>query len=223
LFAQPRPSVAATSPVGIGAAAAVALLMALGLAAVAVHDAPAGGGAARAFLAAQRRSLLATWVVEERFTRVVSARPGQPLTESIHHAQRPPDHLIVAPGSVDSVFRGRRLACGVGPDGQQHCRDAGLALPYREQVDTTMTNLATYVLGGRPPYLVSDAGRGCYLLRLRAGRVESSTFGTRSEFCFDPATSAPVRVEIDRSQGQDVTVAVSVSSTVTDQDLTPPA
>lgn len=199
------------------------MLAGLGLAAAVVHDGGDGDRSAKAFLAAQRRSLLATWMVEQRFTRLASSRPGQPLVESIHDAQRPPDHLIISSGGVDSVFRGMRMACGVGPDGQERCRDAGVATPYGDQVDATMASLMTYVLGSNPPYRVTDEGGGCFLLRLRPARLASTTFGVRSEYCFDPATSAPVRIEVDRPEGQDVTVATSVTASVSDADLTPPA
>jgi hypothetical protein len=208
----------------MAAGAAILVLVGLGLAAAAVHDGQGDGpGPAHAFLAAQRRSLAATWMVEQRFTRLVSSRPGQPLVESIHDAQRPPDHLIISSGGVDSVFHGRRMACGVGPDGQAHCRDAGVATPYAEQVKATMASLMTYVLGPNPPYGVTDEGGGCFVLRLRPARVVSTTFGIRSEYCFDPTTSAPVRVEVDRPEGQDVTVATTVTATVSDADLMPPA
>jgi len=204
----------------------VSILVLMGLAAGAIvfHGRKRGGAAAaRAFLAAERRSLLGTWVVEQRLTRLVSSRPGQPLVVPIHDAQRPPDHLITAPGTVDSVYGGRRMACGAGPDGVLRCRDAGVDRPYPAQVDATIASLATYVEGPSPPYSVRDAGRGCFVVRLGPNRPASTLFGTRARLCFDPATSAPVRTEVDRAEGQDVTVAVSVSATVTDEDLRPPA
>jgi len=205
----------------------VAILVLLGLAAgavVVVRDGrPDGGAAARAFLAADRRSLVGTWVVEQRLTRLVSSRPGQPLVVSIHNAQRPPDHLITAPGLVDSVYQGRRMACGAEPDGALHCRDAGIAAPYSAQVDATMVNLATYVEGRSPPYSVGSSGQDCFVLRVRTNRRPSTLFGTRARYCFDVVTGAPVRTEIDRPEGQDVTVALSVSAAVTDEDLKPPA
>ena len=205
----------------------VAILALMGLAVGAIvvvrGGQPDGGAAARAFLAAERRSLLGTWVVQQRLTRLVSSRPGQPLVVSIHDAQRPPDHLITAPGSVDSVYQGRRMACGAGPDGALHCRAAGIAGSYGAQVDATMVSLATYVDGRSPPYSVGRAGQDCFALRLRTNRRPSTLFGTRAQYCFDAATGAPVRTEIDRPEGQDVTVALSVSATVTDEDLKPPA
>jgi hypothetical protein len=179
--------------------------------------------AASAFLAAERRSLVGTWVVDQRFTRLLAARPDQPLVETIRVAQRPPDHLITSPSGVDSVYQGQRMACGVGPDGQSHCRVAGALGPYADQVDGQVRNLATYVQGVDPPYAVVDQGRGCYLLQLAAGRAATAVFGTRARSCFDAATGGPTLTEVDRPEGEDLTVALNVSGTVTDDDLRPPA
>jgi len=143
--------------------------------------------------------------------------------ESSRDAQRPPDHLITGPGVVDSVYQGRRKACGAGPDGAFHCKDASVVEPYAVQVDAQVVNLASYVQGPRPAYLVTSQPGGCFALQLRPHRLPTTAFGTRARLCFDPATAAPVLVEVDRPEGEDRTVATSVSGIVTDQDLRPPS
>jgi hypothetical protein len=82
-----------------------------------------------------------------------------------------------------------------------------------------MRTLATYVRGAGALYAVRDEGN-CFRLRLRL-RVLSPPYGERARFCFDPATGAPVRSEIEKREGVDRTVAISVRARPTDDDLDP--
>jgi hypothetical protein len=175
-------------------------------------------GAARAFLTAWERSRTGTWALEGTFQRVQGGRAV--LTTAVHAAQRPPDRLRIGLGSVDAVEGGRRLACAPDAEGVVACRDGGPAPPYREEVRSELSVLRTYVTGaGRLYGVVADDG-GCFTLRLR-GAYLTPPYGQRARFCFDGATGAPVRSEIERLEATDRTVAVSVRARVSDADLEP--
>jgi hypothetical protein len=173
--------------------------------------------AADAFLAAWRRSRLATWAVDARFERRLA--DGRELTTEVHLAQRPPDRVSIGLGSVEARRGGRRLACATATDGAVVCRDGGPARPYRDEVDAELRNLAGYV-GARGFYAVAaEAGR-CFRLRLRVA-ILTPPYGQRARFCFDPDTGAPVRSELERREATDRTVAFRVDGRPTDADLDP--
>src|SRR4051794_28703575 len=89
--------------------------------------------AASAFVDATRRSLEGTWKVVERFER--TAADGRKIAAEQRRVQRPPDHLVVAGGTVDAVRAGRRLACATDAGGTMHCADAGPARPFEDDVN----------------------------------------------------------------------------------------
>ena len=173
--------------------------------------------AAAAFLDAWRRSRRATWVVEARFERVVGGR--RTIILDMHMAQRPPDRVVVGPGAIDARRGGRRLACAAREDGDLTCRDGGPAPPYESEVDAELDLLEGYVAAGGL-YAVADEPGGCFRLRLRRV-ILSPPYGQLARFCFDPATGAPVRTEIERIEGRDRTVAVRVGARPTEEDLSP--
>ncbi|MEY2478951.1 MAG: hypothetical protein QOG87_4266 [Actinomycetota bacterium] len=216
----PRPFLAAAAGVAVGAVVVVALAVAGWP--PADDDAPTeppavSTAAASRFLAAWERSLRGTWVVDARFVRVTAA--GGRLTLEVHTAQRPPDRLSAGQGRVEARLGGRRLGCTAGEDGVLACKEEGGARPYDEEVAEDMRTLATYVRGPGAFYAVGDEG-DCFRLRLRL-RVLSPPYGERARFCFDRATGAPVRSEIEKREGVDRTVAISVRAQPTDDDLDP--
>jgi hypothetical protein len=174
--------------------------------------------AARAFLAAWRQSRNGTWAVDGTFERVMGGRAV--LTVAVHMAQRPPDLLRTGLGSVKAVQTGRRLACAADAGGVLHCSDAGPAPPYRDEVRSELAVLRTYVVGPGRLYGVVADGADCFVLRLR-GSYLTPPYGQRARFCFDDATGAPVRSEVERFEATDRTVAVSVRARVSDADLDP--
>src|SRR4051812_49706066 len=90
------------------------------IAGVAIGDAPAPS-AAPAFLAAWRRSLTGTYVLDERIDRRLV--DGRRVTTEARLAQRPPDRVRVSGGRVEGWRDGRRLACATGPEGAITCED----------------------------------------------------------------------------------------------------
>jgi hypothetical protein len=215
----PRPFLAAVAGGVVGTVATVGLALAGWPAQDADPPTPARESAAAAsrFLAAWERSRTGTWAVDARFVRVTTA--GRTLTTEIHTAQRPPDRLITGLGSVNARRGGQRLACASDEAGQLTCRPGGPTVPYEDEVADELRILATYVRGPGAFYAVREEG-DCFRLRLRL-RVLSPPYGERARFCFDDATGAPVRSEIERVQARDRTVAVSVRDRVSDEELDP--
>jgi hypothetical protein len=214
----PRPFLAAAAGAVVGAVAV------FGLAAAgwpARHDPPVppreSAAAASRFLEAWERSRLATWSVDARFERVTAA--GRRLSVDVHMAQRPPDRLVTGLGSVNSRRAGQRLACAPDAEGEVHCRPGGPAPRYEDEVAAEVRILATYVRGPARFYAVREEGH-CFRLRLRLN-VLSPPYGVLARFCFDDATGAPVRSEIEKVQARDRTVAISVRGRVSDDDLDP--
>ena len=219
----------ATGPRPFLAAAAGALVGVVGCVGLAATGWPKGdeeprrpsprpsAAAATQFLAAWERSRSGTWAVDARFARATAA--GRTLTIDIHMAQRPPDRLITGLGTVNARRGGQRLACAPDADGAVHCRPGGPAPPYADEVADELRILDTYVNGPSAFYAVARDG-DCFELRLRL-RVLSPPYGERARFCFDRATGAPTRSEIDKVQARDRTVAVSVRQDVSDDDLDP--
>jgi hypothetical protein len=127
--------------------------------------------------------------------------------------------VTVAGGTVDARHAGRIVACATDGSGQLQCRDGGPAPPYETDVDAGAAAMAQLVQGANALYAVADAGQGCFVLRLRQPGFLAPPYGTDTRLCFDTATGAPVRTEIHRAEGTDVTVATRVTAEVTDDDL----
>jgi hypothetical protein len=215
----PRPVLAAVAGAVVGAVASVALASS-GWPGDDTAHAPLpreSAAAASRFLAAWERSRLGTWAVDARFERTTAA--GRRLEVDVHMAQRPPDRLVTGLGSVNARRGSRRLACAANEDGVVACREADVLGPYADEVAGDMQVLRTYVNGSGGFYAVREDG-ACFLLRLRL-RVLSPPYGVRARFCFDDATGAPIRSEIEKREATDRTVAVSVRGRVSDADLDP--
>jgi len=173
---------------------------------------------AGAYIADWRRSQLGTWKVVLHWQRTAG---GSRLDDEIHTAQRRPDRLSVALGSVDARQGDRRLACAAGADGRLRCRDAGGAPPWDQDVNAGEAVLRQQLLGPQRLYDVTEATPHCYDFRLRF-TYPAPPYGRHARFCFDDETGAPTLRDIDRIEGRDVQQAVSVSGQVTDADLAPP-
>src|SRR5205085_1421246 len=145
---------------------------------------------------------------------------GSRLDDEIHIAQRPPDRLSVALGSVDARRGGRHLACAAAADGRLRCRDAGAASPYAQEVNAGEATLRQELLGPQRLYDVTASSAHCYDFRLRL-TYPAPPYGRHARFCFDEDTGAPTLRDIDRGAGRDVEEASSVSAQVTDADLAP--
>jgi hypothetical protein len=153
-----------------------------------------------------------------RWTRIVG---NNQLQDEIRTAQRPPDRLSVALGSVEARQGDRRLACAAGEDGRLHCRDAGAAPPWDQDVNAGEAVLRQQLLGPQRIYDVTATSAHCYNFRLRFS-YPVPPYGRQARFCFDEDTGALTLRDIDRAEGRDVQEATSVSGQVTDADLAPP-
>jgi len=202
--------------VGIGVAAGVAATSGSGKDGNGERHAPNEDGAR--YIADWRRSQLGTWKVVLHWQRTAG---GSRLDDEIRTAQRPPDRLSVALGSVDARQGDRRLACAAGADGHLRCRDAGAVAPWNQEVDNGEAVLRQQLLGPQRLYDVTATSAHCYDFRLRL-TYPVPPYGRHARFCFDEETGAPTLRDIDRVEGRDVQEAVSVSGQVTDADLAPP-
>lgn len=205
---------------GLRAAVAGAVAGAFGVAALAV----VGGEPARrppldasaAFVAAWRRSLVATYAVTWRFER---RRPDGTLVVAaeVRRAQRPPDVVVRGPEGVRGRVGGRRVGCLAGPSGPV-CRDGGPAPPYDADVAAELRLLRSLVAGPAAAYRVRAAGPGCFLLVLRA-RLVAPPYGEDATFCFDRRTGALARSVVHRAEATDTNLAVALRRSVGPADL----
>ena len=175
-------------------------------------------GGAPAYIADWRRSQLGTWKVVLRWQRTAN---GSHLDDQIRIAQRPPDRLSVAAGSVEARQGDRNLACATGEDGRLRCRDAGPAPPYDQDVNAGEGVLRQQLLGPKRLYDVTATGAHCYDFRLRVN-YPAPPYGRQARFCFDEATGAPTLRDVQQPPGRDLQEAISVSGQVDDANLAPP-
>jgi hypothetical protein len=182
---------------------------------------PPGGGppdASGAFLAAWERSLRATYAVTWQFERR-RADGTLVLAAEVRRAQRPPDVVVRDTGGVRGRVGGRRIGCLAGPSGPV-CRDGGPAAPYDADVAAELRLLRALVAGPGAAYRVRPAGRGCFVLVLRA-RLVAPPYGEDATFCFDGRTGALVRAVVHRAEVTDTHRAVALRSRVDQRDLAP--
>jgi hypothetical protein len=111
------------------------------------------------------------------------------------------------------------VACATDAGGQRQCRDGGPAPPFDQEVASGVKAMDQLVQGSGATYAVADTGNLCFWLRLRRTGLAAAPYGEQAQLCFDPATDAPVRTEIRRAEGTDLTVATSVRAVVSDDDL----
>jgi hypothetical protein len=163
--------------------------------------------------------LEATWAVDSTFERRIGAKG---LAYDVHEAQRPPERLRVAGGTVSGRIGGRVLACTTGADGKLSCRDGGPAPPYDDDVRRQLDTLATYFAGSRPLYRAEVQGGNCFRLVLQRA-ILTPPYGETARFCFDRPTGAPTRSEVHKRGSLDVIKVVTVRAEPTVADLTPPA
>lgn len=169
------------------------------------------------FLAAYERSRTATFVAEQTFTRTTP--DGASLGYERRLVQRPPDdRLVVGAGAADGRLDGRVVRCSTRPDGASGCVEGPVARPYDEEVAAEVAALERLVRGDDALYEVAAGAPGCFSLHVRFV-VLTPPYGDRAGFCFDEATGAPLRFEVQRPEAVDLVETVSVSATVRAGDL----
>jgi hypothetical protein len=181
---------------------------------------PAGSGddAVAPFLAAWERAASGTFVVRSTFERRLAG--GQAMSAESVLAQRPPDRLLRQGGTVTGRLAGRQVACAEVEGDPVPCADAGPAPPWPDQVAAEVAAVRRLVTGVSPRYAVESVADGCFRLRLRVWQP-APPYGTRSTFCFDPATGAPTRTEVARPEATDVTTATDISAPTSEDFLVP--
>lgn len=179
--------------------------------------------AAAGFLAAWERSRTATYRVVSTFSRATPTGEAVVATSTI--VQRPPDRLVAQGGAVTGWLDGRRRVCDTTPDGVR-CQELDAGGGWAAEVASGLDLLTGYVTGPTPLYRVAVDDEGCFRLRL-ARAVLAPPYGTRAQWCFDAATGAVARLEVERREGTDLVVADEIDPRVTDADLaalaTPPS
>ena len=126
-----------------------------------------------------------------------------------------------ASGLVD----GRRLAC-VYRRQRLACEDAEATRTLEDETARQLETLGDYVTGDDPLYVVTGprprAEPGdCFELVLTIPELVAPPLGTRSVYCFDPATGAPTYTRVERVEADDETRVADLTATVTDADLDP--
>lgn len=181
-----------------------------------------GASAASSFLTAWQHKLEGTYLLDATFTRRVAGSSGSPLVAPLRIAQRPPSRLVVGLGNVSGRTADAVIRCPADPAGNGRCFSAPGAQPYSQEVADELATLRSYLDGPTPLYRVVDFRDGCWRLDL-ARALPSPPYGDHALFCFDRRTGAPLLTVLERKEATDETRAVTVRSTVTDADLTPPA
>ncbi|HSL56423.1 MAG TPA: hypothetical protein VK866_01140 [Acidimicrobiales bacterium] len=171
--------------------------------------------AAASFLAAWERSRTATYLVESTFVRTTPT--GASVAAASTVVQRPPDRLVAQGGSVSGWLDGRRRVCDTTPEGVR-CQELDVEGSWAAEVAAELEILTGYVSGAAPLYRVATDDAGCHRLRL-ARAVLAPPYGRRALWCFDAATGAVSRLEIERREATDVVVADRIVAAVTDADL----
>lgn len=199
----------------VGLLAAVAVARATGPEHEAPPPPPPAEDASIEFLNAWARSRTTTYAAEGVFTRTLDGEPA--LEADVRTAQRPPDRLEVLPGSASGRSQGRRLACAAVEGGELSCRLGRDVGPYEEAVAREVLSLRQEVVGEDRRYDVTADG-DCFVLTLvRSGT--GAPYGTRAEFCFDPASGALTSSRVERGRAVDTVEMGPIRTEVTDEEL----
>lgn len=175
---------------------------------------------AQSFVNAWQRMASGTWSVTSSYTRRLVT--GATYTAVLKSIQLPPNYLSQSVGSTSASINGRNYVCASINNGKPTgCRDTGAALPFDTAVAQQVDAVRKLVSGPSPRYEVGSTGNNCYRLILAPGATATS-WGNQATFCFDPATGAQTKSEIDQDGGIDTTQAINVSGTPNPQDLQVP-
>jgi hypothetical protein len=168
------------------------------------------------FLAAFRRSLLGTYVVEATFTRQKDGVGT--LTSKSEKAQSPPNHLTREFGGITGAMNGYVIGCSTGPGGEYLCSPTKAREDYSAFVATAMHNLRSYFAPRGPLYAVVASGKGCFDLT-QVGALATAPYGTFAHMCFDPATGAMSYLRENLEDATDTFSAVQIRSQVSAADF----
>ncbi len=168
------------------------------------------------FLAAFKRSLTGTYVVQATFTRQLDS--GRMMTSNALVAQAPPDHVRREFGGISGAINGHGISCNADPNGGFTCGPGPTAELYPQKVASDMANLASYFKGPIPLYRVVRTSSECFALT-QVRPMFNAPYGSYAEMCFDPATGAMSKVLTKNESATDTFQAVHISASVTPSDL----
>ncbi|MDZ7677566.1 MAG: hypothetical protein U5K29_03330 [Acidimicrobiales bacterium] len=174
--------------------------------------------AAESFVAAWERSRRETYLAVSAWHRVTDVGAESHQTRVL--AQRPPDRVLSSGRTLSGEVGGVRYECDELAEDEVTCRELDTGFDeddYAALVDEEVAAMWTYVEGDQPLYLVSRDG-DCFELRLARG-MHAPPYGRQARFCFDPESGAPSEIQVERDAGTDTVELLSVTSTVTDDDL----
>ncbi len=176
--------------------------------------------AADVFVDAWTRMKSTTWVIDSSYVRKTD--DGRQYSGSVHEAQKPPNHIRVALGTVDAQVNGRQYACGVGPDGATTaCRDGGAVLEYNARLTSEIDELKSQVTGADRLYDIGIAKADCYVAYARAAAHSARPlpWGTKARFCFDRDSGAISSSTYERPGSSDSVIATSISRNVPESEF----
>ena len=172
-----------------------------------------GDEAVESFLEASERNLDATYRLEGEFVRTLP--DGRRLVSGLLVVQRPPDRLQRALGSTVGTIGGQTVNCPAG----ESCAAAAPVEPFDVRRAEQVQALEEYVAGDDPVYAVTAVGDDCFEL-VRRRTEPAAVYGREAELCFDRATGALRRLEVEREGGAtDLLDGLTVSGQVTDADF----
>ena len=219
-----RPGLAAAAG-GVAGAVIAAVLGVTGLLdrAPPAPPPPATVSAASAFIAAWRAHLLASWSVVQVERRTFPS--GQSVSFEIRSAQRPPDSLETAGGTVSGRRDSTEFACATSPrTGHLLCRQVAGDQTWAQYVDSYVAAVTAQVSGPHALYGVARAGHDCFVFEpIVAPAKLPVLFGRGARYCFDPPTGALVSSVVDVVGAVDTLTTIDLRSPATASDLALPA
>jgi hypothetical protein len=186
------------------------------------RSAVTGSDPAAGFAAAWERRGRATFVASGTYERT-SEVTGATLASEDVVVQRPPQRVHRQLGGIEGRDDDRLLVCPappVGSDEREPCRlGPPSGVSYAASVAREVEGVRSLTAGDDPLYAVSEAGPGCFDLRLR--RVDPrAPFGVAASFCFDAETGAVSSSRVRHEGGiVEVVVVTAIRAEVTDADL----
>jgi len=173
-------------------------------------------------IATYGRSRRATWLVTFDYHRRTAA--GGRLDLGLTELNRPPDHLTSGMGGLKGRVGDRQIVC-TEVDGRPLCAPGAPVVPFEEEISAQLGELRDvlqppakwYAVEAGPARVVAGERAACFALR-RIVNVPDPPYGERAEYCF-AGDGTPLLTRIERREGTDERLAVTVSRQVGDGDV----
>ena len=184
---------------------------------------PVTASAASAFLDVWRAHLLASWSVVQIERRTFPS--GSSVSFEIHSAQRPPDSLETAGGTVSGRQGSTQFACATSPrTGHLLCRKVASGVTWQQYVDGYVAALRAQITGPRALFGVAAVAHDCFVFEPIVTPAELPVlFGRGARYCFDAPTGALVCSAVNVVGAVDTLTTIELRSPATTSDLVLPA